>query len=54
MREGSFLFIVVHTFRFGKAGSCTIDRPFILGHEASGIVEETGARVTHLKKAIVW
>ena len=50
MREGSVLFIVVHTFRFGKAGSCTIDRPFILGHEASGIVEETGARVTHLKK----
>ncbi|WP_062014591.1 NAD(P)-dependent alcohol dehydrogenase [Aureimonas sp. AU4] len=39
----------VHYFTHGAIGSFVVKEPMILGHEASGIVTETGAAVTTLK-----
>ncbi|RJT41286.1 NAD(P)-dependent alcohol dehydrogenase [Mesorhizobium waimense] len=39
----------VHYYTHGGAGPFQVKAPMILGHEASGIVAETGAEVTSLK-----
>ncbi|MGJ7528669.1 NAD(P)-dependent alcohol dehydrogenase [Variovorax sp. GB1P17] len=39
----------VHYYRHGGIGPYIVDAPMILGHEASGVVTEVGAEVTHLK-----
>jgi D-xylulose reductase len=39
----------VHYYTHGKIGPFVVNAPMILGHEASGIVVETGAAVTTLK-----
>ncbi|RIK73916.1 MAG: NAD(P)-dependent alcohol dehydrogenase [Planctomycetota bacterium] len=39
----------VHYYQHGRIGPFVVKEPMILGHEASGIVEEVGAAVTHLK-----
>jgi len=39
----------LHYFKHGHIGAQTVSFPFILGHECSGIVEETGEGVTHVK-----
>ena len=39
----------VHYFKHGKIGPFAVEAPMVLGHEASGVVAEVGAEVTHLK-----
>ncbi|TPE47702.1 NAD(P)-dependent alcohol dehydrogenase [Amaricoccus solimangrovi] len=39
----------VHYYTHGKIGPFVVEAPMVLGHEASGIVIETGAEVAHLK-----
>lgn len=39
----------VHYYTHGKIGPFVVNEPMVLGHEASGIVEEVGAKVKHLK-----
>jgi D-xylulose reductase len=39
----------VHYYTHGKIGPFVVNQPMVLGHEASGIVEEVGANVKHLK-----
>jgi D-xylulose reductase len=39
----------VHYYVHGAIGPFRVDAPMVLGHEASGIVVETGADVTHLR-----
>lgn len=39
----------VHYYEWGKIGPFVVEKPMILGHEASGVVTEVGAEVTHLK-----
>jgi len=39
----------VHYFLHGRIGDFIVNEPMILGHEASGIVLETGRNVKHLK-----
>lgn len=39
----------VHYYQHGGIGPYTVDAPMILGHEASGVVAEVGAEVTHLQ-----
>ena len=39
----------VHYYTHGRIGPFVVNEPMILGHEASGIVIETGAEVTTLK-----
>lgn len=39
----------VHYYQHGGIGPYVVDAPMILGHEASGVVAEVGADVTHLK-----
>jgi len=38
----------VHYYTHGKIGPFVVEKPMILGHEASGTVLEVGAEVTHL------
>ncbi len=38
----------VHYYQYGKIGSFTVDKPMVLGHEASGNVIQAGKNVTHL------
>ena len=38
----------VHYYTHGKIGPFVVKAPMVLGHEASGIVSEVGADVTHL------
>ena len=40
----------LHYYREGGIGDFKVEFPFILGHEAAGIVEEVGENVTSLKK----
>ena len=40
----------LHYYREGAIGDFKVGVPFILGHEAAGIVEEVGENVTSLKK----
>lgn len=40
----------MHYYTAGKIGNAEVATPFVLGHEAAGIVEDIGAGVTHLKK----
>jgi L-iditol 2-dehydrogenase len=40
----------VHYYAHGKCGPFELKGPIILGHESSGIVEEVGEGVTHLKR----
>lgn len=39
----------VHYFKHGRIGPFLVEQPMVLGHEASGVVAEVGAEVTHLK-----
>ncbi len=39
----------VHYYRTGRIGHQVIEFPFILGHEAAGVVERTGEAVTRVK-----
>ena len=39
----------LHYFESGRIGNFIVKPPFVLGHEASGVVVETGADVTGLK-----
>jgi D-xylulose reductase len=39
----------VHYFKHGRIGPFLVEQPMVLGHEASGVVAEIGAEVTHLK-----
>jgi D-xylulose reductase len=39
----------VHYYLHGRIGGFVVDAPMVLGHEASGIVVETGRAVGHLK-----
>jgi len=39
----------VHYYEYGKIGPYVVTEPMILGHEASGVVLETGSEVEHLK-----
>lgn len=39
----------VHYFTHGRIGPFVVNAPMVLGHEASGVVEAVGARVSHLK-----
>lgn len=38
----------VHYYKHGVIGPFVVKQPMILGHEASGVVSEVGANVTHL------
>ncbi|QBX99936.1 NAD(P)-dependent alcohol dehydrogenase [Rhodophyticola sp. CCM32] len=38
----------VHYYTHGRIGPFVVEAPMVLGHEASGIVREIGAEVTHL------
>ena len=38
----------VHYYKHGVIGPFVVNQPMILGHEASGVVAEVGANVTHL------
>ena len=40
----------LHYYSKGAVGDFIVDYPFVLGHEAAGIVTEVGANVKHLKK----
>ena len=39
----------VHYYTHGKIGHFVVNEPMVLGHEAAGVVVETGANVSHLK-----
>ena len=39
----------VHYYEYGAIGPFVVREPMVLGHEASGIVEEVGGEVEHLK-----
>ncbi|KAJ9374526.1 hypothetical protein DTO282F9_8401 [Paecilomyces variotii] len=39
----------VHYWQRGRIGDYKVTGPMVLGHESSGIVVETGSKVTHLK-----
>lgn len=39
----------VHYYQHGRIGPFIVNSPMVLGHEASGIVIETGKNITHLK-----
>jgi D-xylulose reductase len=39
----------VHYYQHGRIGPFVVREPMILGHEAAGVVTETGSAVTHLK-----
>ena len=38
----------VHYYTHGKIGPFVVKEPMVLGHEASGVITEVGAEVTHL------
>ena len=40
----------LHYFEHGRIGDFVVEPPFVLGHEAAGIVVEAAPDVTHLKK----
>jgi L-iditol 2-dehydrogenase len=40
----------LHYYENGRIGDFIVKPPFVLGHECGGVVVETGARVSHLKK----
>ncbi|OCQ51165.1 D-xylulose reductase [Photorhabdus australis subsp. thailandensis] len=39
----------VHYYQYGRIGPFVVEKPMILGHEASGIITAVGKNVTHLK-----
>ncbi len=39
----------VHYYEHGRIGSHVVESPLVLGHEASGVVTETGSEVTRLE-----
>jgi D-xylulose reductase len=39
----------VHYYLHGRIGDFIVEKPMVLGHEASGVVLETGSNVGHLK-----
>ena len=39
----------IHYYTHGRIGPYVVREPMILGHEASGIVDEVGSEVTHLR-----
>ncbi|EQC01134.1 hypothetical protein B738_06139 [Photorhabdus temperata subsp. temperata M1021] len=39
----------VHYYQYGRIGPFVVEKPMILGHEASGVITAVGKKVTHLK-----
>lgn len=39
----------IHYYTTGRIGSQIVEYPFVIGHEAAGIVEKTGPKVTRVK-----
>ncbi|MER2471409.1 NAD(P)-dependent alcohol dehydrogenase [Photorhabdus laumondii] len=39
----------VHYYQYGRIGPFIVEKPMILGHEASGVITAAGKNVTHLK-----
>ncbi|MGP1113918.1 NAD(P)-dependent alcohol dehydrogenase [Serratia sp. CY54717] len=39
----------IHYFVHGRIGAAVVDKPMVIGHEASGVVTAVGENVTHLK-----
>ncbi len=39
----------LHYYKHGRIGDYVVERPMVLGHEASGVLLEVGSRVKHLK-----
>jgi L-iditol 2-dehydrogenase len=39
----------IHYFTSGRIGTQIVQFPFIVGHEAAGVVEKTGKKVNHVK-----
>ena len=39
----------VHYYLYGRIGDFVVEKPMVLGHEASGVVLEVGSEVRHLK-----
>ncbi|MBS9426936.1 NAD(P)-dependent alcohol dehydrogenase [Photorhabdus akhurstii] len=39
----------VHYYQYGRIGPFIVEKPMILGHEASGVITAVGKNVTHLK-----
>ncbi|TDB45227.1 NAD(P)-dependent alcohol dehydrogenase [Photorhabdus luminescens] len=39
----------VHYYQYGRIGPFIVEKPMILGHEASGVITTVGKNVTHLK-----
>lgn len=39
----------VHYYQYGRIGPFVVEKPMILGHEASGVITAVGKNVTHLK-----
>ena len=40
----------IHYYTTGRIGSQVIQFPFVVGHEAAGVVEQTGKKVTRVKR----
>ena len=40
----------IHYFKHGRIGDFVVNKPMVMGHEASGTVVACGSNVTHLKK----
>jgi len=43
----------IHYFKHGRIGDFIVQKPMVMGHEASGTVVACGPGVTHLKKGIL-
>lgn len=39
----------IHYYEHGRIGRFVVDSPLVLGHEASGVIEETGSEVNNLR-----
>ncbi|MCA6219995.1 NAD(P)-dependent alcohol dehydrogenase [Photorhabdus antumapuensis] len=39
----------VHYYQYGRIGPFVVEKPMVLGHEASGVITAVGKNVTHLK-----
>ncbi len=40
----------IHYYEYGRIGDYIVEPPFVLGHEAGGVIVEVGSKVTHLKE----
>ena len=42
----------IHYFKHGRIGDFIVQKPMVMGHEASGTVAACGSGVTHLKEGM--